>query len=419
VNVTNGSCTDADTVVVTIDSAIIVDIGVDTALCLGDSLMPDASNTGADYLWSTNDTVQSITVSTSDTIWVNVTRGYCSNSDTIIIYVDSSLVIDLGEDTTICSNSSLSLAGPSGADAYQWSTGDTVQNIVVNSPDSVVLSVVNGACASSDTIIISVDTSLIFDLGPDTTICSDSSLSLAGPSGADAYQWSTGDTIQNIAVSSADSVVLSVIRGACTSSDTIIINVDDSYLVDIGPDTDLCEGEQLLLDAGSGADTYLWSSGQTTDTLRVNMNGTYRITTTTGVCTTSDTIEVTFQSRPADLGIIPPGPVTINSGEKIQLDVTGSFTIYQWSPNTVSDPVIQDPIAQPQITTTYLISVTTFEGCVFLDSILIIVEDPCIEDRLFIPNAFTPNGDGIDDELRLFGAEQLDLNYFHINGIAH
>lgn len=93
---------------------------------------------------------------------------------------------------------------------------------------------------------------------------------------------------------------------------------------------------------------------------------------------------------------------TIPFGTSTELNGSGS-TNYSWSPtNTLSDPSISNPTATPDGTTTYKVTTTSTDGCVFSDSVVITVVDD-----ITAPNTFTPNGDGTNDTWQILNIENF------------
>lgn len=218
--VDNGHCTDQDTI--NIQSFTAPALGSDTTLCAGSPLTIDAGNPGADYLWNTGDTTQSIAVTTSGTYYVTNSAGICSQSDTIVVTFIPVPSLDLGNDTTLCPGGSFTLDAGNPGFVYNWSTGENTQTITASGNATYTVAVVNGGCSASDSI--NVHTLNGINLGPDKNLCDFLSIDLVAPFiDGGQYVWSTGDTAQIISITEPGSYWLDVTFGACNLSDTVVV----------------------------------------------------------------------------------------------------------------------------------------------------------------------------------------------------
>ncbi len=169
VEVKDGMVSMFDTVSVTVFTKPVVNIGDDATICGEGSITLDAGNEGADYLWSTNETSQTVTIqqpagSGVTSVWVQVTnQNGCVSADTAEINFAALPVVDLGNDTSFCAQdgSDITLdAGNEGAD-YSWSTGDTDQTLTVDTLTlgygshtiSVEVTTADG-CTSGDSVTV-------------------------------------------------------------------------------------------------------------------------------------------------------------------------------------------------------------------------------------------------------------------------
>ena len=198
-----------------------------------------------------------------------------------------------------------------------------------------------------------------------------------------------------------------------TSGDSIVIEINDWVPLDAWPDTLICPGESVNLQA-LGANVYIWDNYETLDQyVGESVIATPEHTTdyvVTGIfygCINTDTVTVEVEEPSADAGL----DQIILQGASTELEGSGG-EIYSWEPTeTLSDPNIANPIAQPLESTEYILTVTTELGCVYKDSVIIAVY---AENAVQLPNVFSPNGDGYNDIFRIITLDPVTLIDFSI-----
>jgi gliding motility-associated-like protein len=178
---------------------------------------------------------------------------------------------------------------------------------------------------------------------------------------------------------------------AFTGCDSVVIynlSVNPVPMISLGNDTSFCSGDSILLEAGSGYVSYLWQDNESTESYPAAMAGQYFVTVTNEFgCTGADTMEVTaVNSLPENF---LPADTIICGNLPVMIDVPG-FENYLWFDGDSTSFKI---FTEAGI---YLLEAEDENGCRGTDSIRL--EDQCTDD-LLMPNAFTPNGDGLNDEL--------------------
>ena len=158
--------------------------------------------------------------------------------------------------------------------------------------------------------------------------------------------------------------------------------------------TTLCDGQTVDLKVSYNIGTVNWSTGQTSDQISVKQSGTYRATVTSAAgCTTQESVDVQFFPNPA-LNI-SNAAVCVPSHKTITLTAPIGMASYTWNGQSGTNIYVAD---HPQTVT---LTVTDANGCQATQDIQVVDECPDIR----IPNAFTPNGDGINDTWAIIGLE--------------
>lgn len=398
-------CTVRDTIIVNYVNAANVTLGRDTTLCSGDSFRLQTNILNGSFLWSTGEKTSSIIVKTGGAYWVSVNNGSCSVRDTINVTFLLNPGIDIGPDLSKCNNDTLSISAPSGFISYEWTpsyninstTSQTVK--VYPSLDTIykVKAEKSPGCFAYDSVRVKIYTSPKINLGADKSLCAGDSLILNAGNGFSNYLWSTGATSQLIMVRSSGSYsVTAITKDQCTSKDTLIIlSVSPKLVLKLDQDSTLCSGSTRILNPGN-FNSYLWSTGNTSQTISINNTGVYSVTVTdNNNCKGSDSVKI-VTILPSPSNFLPADSVLCSYGS-MQLSSKVMFSNYLWNTNAVT-PFIT--VTQPGV---YWLQVKGEKNCSGRDSIVIAQKD-CLK-GFFITTAFSPNNDGRNDLFRpmLFG----------------
>jgi gliding motility-associated-like protein len=217
--------------------------------------------------------------------------------------------------------------------------------------------------------------------------------------------------------------VTTVGRNGCKVMDSITIHVP-IHDYNVWPkDTSICAGESFKMIASGDFETAQWYETSnfnvpvdvTCDNCREPISTPKGNTTYYAVLTDkdgcSDTFRVNVVVRPLPEVHILNNDTTLKYGQSIQLLVFGGY-LYSWSPvSTLTNPNIVNPVATPTHPTTYYVYGLAENGCRNIDSIRINID---YRDNLFVPSAFTPNGDGKNDVFRVANLTFQRLQEFRV-----
>lgn len=292
-----------------------------------------------------------------------------------------------------------------------------------------IIRVDDGACKDSLRIFIKVVDKVTTELLPDTSICERDQILLRNNTNAVNFIWTPDIDLDATDIAEPTATPLQdtkyLVRasvGSCFAIDSVIIKVVPYPLADAGYEATICYGKSLQLAGVTDGSSFVWEP----------KNTLIQFNTLTPVAGPLDTTKYYFYAYDT-LGCAKPGidsvivnvvpKVIANAGfdttvviqQPLQFNASGGAH-YTWSPGTyLSDPNIGNPIAvYPSGTQkiSYQVTASTPEGCIGTDSITVFVFQT--KPELFIPTAFSPNNDGLNDVFRPSLAGMKQLNYFSV-----
>ncbi len=323
-------------------------------------------------------------------------------------------------------------------DSYVWIRPDGTNfagtSIVATGPQVYKLVGRNSQTGCSDTLEVTPSFVPIPDapvVTPPPSICQGSTIPTAVASGSNIEWYSDAGLTNQLTTGPAFTptyaqltpngnttfYVTQSTNGGCKSAATpVVFRLINAPVVNLGPDRNVCPGAEVTLNAtvtNPGA-VYAWSNGQTTPTLVVTSAGTYIVAVTAGTCTVRDTVVVTYLQSPTVNIQRREVPLCLADGiATATLDAgPGQNYTYEW--RAVGNPAIiggQRTLVVNDLGV-YTVTVDNGSTCPGIDTVRVV--NKC-EPRVEIPNAFTPNGDGKNDQLDVFSDYVTDFKLLIFN----
>ncbi len=205
----------------------------------------------------------------------------CSINQIVSLNVHELPAVFLGNDTSFCANTPLTLNAGANRKSYQWSTGDTTQYKSIRNAGfySVTVTDANN-CKTSDTIrIVQIYTLPYFNWTTATVLCGKDSLILTVPSDMQAIEWQDGSAGASYTINQPGVYWASVKdKNGCRNSDTLTINQQIKQPEGGLPkDTTLCSYQSLLLAPSASFISYHWSTGETNSSITIHKSGVYEV----------------------------------------------------------------------------------------------------------------------------------------------
>jgi len=446
VQASNGTCTVTGTSTVTVSSLSLTAMQSSTMYCGAVTVTLSASG-ATSYTWapplglsSTSGGTVTATPPATTVYTVTGSTGSCVSSKTLSITVPPTTTVGVTASTpSICAGSSSTLTA-TGAVTYSWipSTGlsATTGSVVVASPATTTTYTVGGLTAAGcvvypSTITVNVNPAVTPTISASSTsICVGSTLALtANPTAAGySYTWSpasallgaTNGQTATARPTNASVVVYSVIisDGQCQGTGSFTLSPFNCVPPTAGFTTStqdsICAGGCVTFSNTSVSTgtptTYSWGfPGGTPPTSTAqnpqvcyDLPGDYPVWLVTTNPYGKDSVYVNdYINVAATPTVIAWHDTTINIGQSAPLTVTGGLT-YHWSPSSgLACSTCSNTTATPSVTTHYIVTAYNSPYCKSTDTVHVIVEYVCGD--FFVPNAFSPNGDGLNDYINIHG----------------
>lgn len=285
-----------------IETPFIPQISGDPMICQSsETSVLDANGPYTSYLWSTNATTQTITVSAPGTYSVTIT-DLAGCVGTASFFVDNHPVpfVAITGNPDFCVGGSTQMTATSGY-TYIWNTSQTSETININTAGvyTVTITDANG-CTNTSATTVNPPYQETVDIIGSVVFCPGDQATLGVPPGYVSVLWSTGETTDQINVTTEGPVSVTVVdTDGCIASDAVVTDANSVLSPQITGDNAICDNGTAILDAGPGYDTYQWSNSLgTAQTASVNAPGTYSVTVTIATCSGTDDFVVSGSVSP-------------------------------------------------------------------------------------------------------------------------
>lgn len=444
-----------DTVFVTVNPLPSVAITGNNIVCEKDSLSLNGTSVNANVVFQWNGPAGYISntskayipkiasINSGSYILTTSLKG-CVVEDTVNVIVNSLPVSQITGSNNLCEQDALSLNATSstaGVD-YGWNgpanytsniSSAYIQNTLLADSGIYVLTSTNTAgCEAKDSIVVTVNPLPLATISSNSPPCRLQTLQLNNNNilSASTYSWTHNNgwisnlqnlTINSFGYSDTGKYYLMVVSNSCTAKDSVTVGLREIPAIKFDEINGVCpSGMPIQIQAsdtsgisGSGVFTGNGISSAGIFDPSISGEGTtlirYTYTADNG-CSAYQEQTVTVYPPPVVNTI---SPVTIFAGGTVWLNttVTSDIKSFNWTPITgLDNPALESPFATPLSNTDYIVTVTNDKGCTASDTAIIKVLN-----GIKIPNAFSPNGDAINDKWmidNLAGFSESTVNVF-------
>lgn len=357
---------------------------------------------GTQVIWNTGDTGNTIGVLQPRFYSATAIFDGCSYTDSVELVEIITDQPKLGSDTFICANQSLILGSGNTSDTILWSTGATSPSITILDTGIYWVKFKNVVCEKYDSIHIGSAIAPLANLISDTFLCEGSSLQLSFQvNDAYNYRWDDGVTSDNRAFDKTGKYNMTYDYNGCSYNHEVIIQavVPPINLLGYGDDTSTCFNQALTYDFGANPETYVWNNSLNSKTFSTTQPGMVYLQIIKQGCIFKDSILLNM-TQP--LENFPSLDTSICEGDSIFVNYSSADNLatYLWNDG------ISDAFRFLKSDGDWLLEIKS------------ICETKTIKNKIkqtdcqgiYIPDAFSPNGDGMNDSFFVFINEPKTFN---------
>lgn len=445
-------CTISDTINLSTLPLPLAGMKKDTAICVNSDISLTLDQSGCKGVWSSESGLISAVntaginfkVNHNDIVYVKITDlNGCINYDTTNIVANALPESILPADTSVCLKNTLILKAVNNTDSVYWSddSGRILSNKneyglqAIRSEKLFIKLINDDKCISFDTISIFPWSLPVACAGRDSIICPGTSVILGKTVTNETlqYDWSPAYSLNNkndahpiASPAGTTEFILKITDShSCVNYDSVKVIVNSPGIIDPGGDKYICKGESVVLGGDPVATgsllpySYMWYPESKLDDNNLANPAAAPDTTTQFYLVVSagnciiDTFSVKVNVWPLPV-VTTSRDVIIGYKESTELQASGGIQ-YKWEPGTsLSYNTTSSPVATPEVTTTYTVLVNDINGCESSGKVTVIVQN-----EIFVPNLFTPNGDGKNDFFLIYGTgiDKIHLRIYSPEGI--
>ncbi|MEX6687376.1 gliding motility-associated C-terminal domain-containing protein [Danxiaibacter flavus] len=386
---------------------------IDTAFCKNDSLVLKRDPIYTNYEWSTSTTDTSITVKKAGNYWLKYEYYGCTGQKSYNVKENSLPAISLANDTSFCKNETLLLDAGAGRTKYLWQDGSGGQQFLVSSAGKYKVVVQDeNLCTNTDSTTVTYLTSPTILMMTDTTVCGNQTIQLHA-SGDGIYEWTPATGLDDNSTINPQAYIDKTITytltvtatNGCASRDSVTVTNKPKPTFTVSPNvSNICNGDSVLITV-KGGDVYYWTSqndvvdnpAAENNIVSPGNNTVYEITATDTACKVTESLYATINLKESPhISILKSNDLDCSTGEAT-LTAQGAL-YYSWNPSENITKVSGNKIiVRPLENTTYYVKGKASNNCESLDSVVVKVVTNTALNGNFMPTAFTPNGDGLND----------------------
>ena len=338
-------------------------------------------------------------------------------------------------DTLICNGDALQLQA-FGNGNFTWQPGNNITNANTATPTvrptattSYTVELNDNGCINQENVQVRVVNSVSLTTIADTTICLTDAVQLNVQSDGLSYAWSPAATLNDATIAnpiatpnSTTTYQVTAFIGKCSATKAVTVKAVPYPASNAGKDVTLCYGQETQLSASITGNSFTWLNGETLSDAFILNPVARPLSTTTYILNVLDnkgcpkpgidTIVVTVLPK---IKAFAGNDTAAVIGQPLQLVATGGIN-YEWQPATaLNNPSIANPVAHYDGSfenIQYKVIIGNENGC--SDSAFVSVKVFKTNPRIYVPTAFTPNGDGLNSTFRPIPVGISRIEYFQV-----